>query len=140
MSTINVIVIPADGTKPVRRDSYDTSDYTNLTALIFNGDRTGTFQCMTSADKDGNEVTLWLDDEGLLREDAGERINARAMELYAHLEEIGIEGFRVPLVGDYVITGGADEDGESLDAPGWIMDFPFTWSLRPVEQRAVDQH
>lgn len=135
---INVILIPADGAKPVQRTSYDTSDYKNLTALIFNGDRDGTFQCMTSADSLGHEVTFWFDDEGLFREDAGEAVNARAMQLYAHLEGMKVEDFSVPLVGDYVITGGADEDGESLDAPGWIMDFPFTWSLRPMEQRAAD--
>jgi hypothetical protein len=130
MSTINVVVIPFDNDKPVRRESYDTTNYKNLTRLIFDGGTDGTFSCMTSADSLGHEVTFWFDDEGLLRNDAGNRINARAMQLFGHLEGVGVEDFAVPLVGDYVITGGVDDEGESLDAPGWVMDFGFTWTAK----------
>lgn len=135
MSTIHVILIPADKTKPVARTTYDSSDYTNLTALIFNGDRTGTFDGMTTA-ADGpyeEEITFWFDDNGLARadnEEIADIINLRAMQLYAHMTGMPLRSFAVPLIGDYVITGGADDEGESLDAPAWIMDFPFDWHNR----------
>lgn len=145
MSTINVIVIPADKEQPVRRDTYDSSDYKNLTALIFSGDRDGTFDRMASIDEHGEEVTLWFDDEGLyrLKDEGGEHeladiINLRAMQLYAFLEHADIHSFSVPLLGDYVITGGADEEGESLPAPDWIMDFRFDWHNR-YEVRKVGE-
>jgi hypothetical protein len=133
MSTINVIVIPANKDLPVRRESYDSTDYTNLTALIFAGDRDGTFDRMVSADPNDGEVTLWFDDNGLARldhEDVNDVINLRAMQLYSHLEGVDLEDYAVPLIGDYVITGGCDEEGESLDAPAWIMDYPFSWHTR----------
>lgn len=137
MGTINVIVIPADQSQPVREDSYDDSDYKNLTALIFNGDRDGTFDRMT-ADNEGEEVTFWFDDNGLFRldnEEVADVINLRAMELYAFASGMGTEpsaiyDYSVPLIGDYVITGGGDEEGNSLSVPGWIKDYPFTWHNR----------
>jgi hypothetical protein len=133
MSTIKVIVIPADKDQPVRLDSYDTSNYKNLTKLIF-GSEDGTFDRMVSTDPHDGEVTLWFDDNGLTRldhEDINDVINLRAMELFAHLEgAMELKDYGVPLIGDYVITGGADDEGESLDAPLWIMDFPFSWHTR----------
>jgi hypothetical protein len=139
--TIKCVLIPNDPAKPVREVSYDTADYTNLTALIFDGDRSGTFDRMVG-EKDGEEVTLWFDDNGLFRleqpgVEVGDLINLRAMQLFSHLNgDIDIRQYSVPLIGDYVITGGADVEGESLDCPEWVKDYPFTWhNTYAVEKR-----
>ena len=74
---------------------------------------------------------MFYDDEGLFRLEAGERlhdiINLRAMQLWAYCDGVTLTDFRVPLIGDYVIVGDADEDGNSLDAPEWVATFPFDW-------------
>lgn len=139
MSIIKVVLIPSGTQRPVVETDYDSSDYTNLTALIFNGDRTGTFDRMVTDDS-GDEVTFWFDDNGLARleteEGHTELVNFRAMELYAHMTGSAIKDFSVPLVGDYVITGGTDDEGESLDVPTWIKDFPYTWHSRYAMRKA----
>jgi hypothetical protein len=143
--TINVIVIPADPDKPVRTDSYDSTDYKNLTALIFDGNRDGTFDRMTTV-SEGDEITFWFDDDGLARldtEQLADIVNLRAMELFAFTNDLGTEpaalhSFGVPLVGDYVITGGADDDGNSLDAPAWIAAYPFTWPAKIAIHRDAE--
>lgn len=141
MASINVIVIPADKNAPVREDTYDSTDYKNLTALIFNGDRDGTFDRMTAGDEG---TTFWFDDDGLARldtEEVGDIINLRAMQLYAYLAGMGtttaaLHDYAVPLVGDYVITGGADEEGNTLDYPGWLKEFPYTWHEQITMRKA----
>lgn len=132
MGMINAILIPSDRTQDVRTVQYDDSDFTNLTALIFNGDRTGTFASTTISSPRGT-VSFWYDDEGLFRlgtEKINDIINLRAMELWAFLENATIHDFGTPLVGDYVILGGADEDGNSLPAPDWVKELTFTWPNR----------
>ena len=140
--TVKCILIPADASKPVREVGYDTSDYTNLTALIFDGDREGTFDRMVG-EKDGEQVTLWFDDEGLFRlerEDIADCINLRAMQLFSHLNgDIDIRQYSTPLIGDYVITGGADDEGESLDCPAWVGGYDFTWHQKYSVVKAEHQ-
>lgn len=131
---INVIIIPADKDKPIREAEYDSTDYKNLTALIFDGDRDGTFDVMTAEDH-GDEVSFWFDDNGLARldnEEVGDVINLRAMELYCHMTGTEMKDYGVPLIGDYVITGGADEEGESVSVPAWVKDFPFSWHTKYI--------
>lgn len=139
MSIIKAVLIPSGTERPVTEVEYDTSDYKNLTALIFNGSRDGTFDRMV-ADDSGDEITFWFDDNGLARlegeEDHEALVNFRAMELYAHLNDASIDQFAVPLVGDYVITGGADEEGNSLSVPEWVSDFPYTWHSRYTLRKA----
>jgi hypothetical protein len=139
MSTITCLLIPANNNLPVREVEYDNSDYKNLTALIFDGDRTGTFDRMSVRDEEsGDDVTFWFDDDGLARldsEDLADIVNLRAMELFAFLAGYGtqpdaIQKYGVPLVGDYVLTGGADEEGDSLPYPGWLKEYPFTWPAK----------
>lgn len=129
MPTIKVVLIPADKTKPVQEVDYDQSDYKNLTALIFDGKRDGTFQRF-SLDHGDDDVTFWYDDEGMFRldnEELPDIINLRAMELVSHVSGgMPIQQIE-PLIGDYVITGGADDEGDSLPAPAWIKDHPFKW-------------
>lgn len=133
MTALKVVLIPSDALLPVQEVEYDQSDYRNLTALIFNGNRDGTFDCFSMPDADGNTVTFWFDDDGLARLEGGEEmhniVNLRAMELVAKLKGCGV-GDLVPLIGDYVITGGADSEGDSLAAPEWIKDHGFTWHQR----------
>lgn len=139
--TVKCVLIPNDASKPVREVEYDTADYRNLTALIFDGNREGTYDRMVG-EKDGEQVTLWFDDNGLFRldsEEVNDIINLRAMELYSHLNgDIPIQMYGVPLVGDYVITGGADEEGESLDVPDWVKDYPFKWHQMFTVEKAPE--
>lgn len=135
MSKTKVIVIPSDKDQPVRWDEYDHSDYRNLTALVFDGKRDGTYSMSTVGDSD-RHVSLFFDDEGLFRLEAGEElpdiINLRAMQLWADLDHVSINDFSVPLIGTYVVVGDSDEDGNSMDAPAWVMDYPFTWHQKYV--------
>jgi len=126
------IVIPADKTKPLRWVDHPSDDWKNMTALVFNGDRDGgTYTMSTVGDTADKRVSLFYDDEGMFRldnENLPDIINLRAMELWAHCDGgLDITDFRVPLIGDYVVVGDADEDGNSLDAPEWVADFPFDW-------------
>lgn len=129
------IVIPSDGTQPLRWVDHPEGDYKDMTALVFDGDRDGGTYSLSVVGQGDRQVSMWYDDEGLFRMDAGEElsdiINLRAMELWASLDgDISIFDFRVPLVGTYVITGQTDGEGNSLDAPGWVLDYPFTWHLK----------
>ena len=127
------IVIPADKTKPLRWADHPKDDWKNMTALVFNGNREGgTYTMSTVGDRAERRVSLFYDDEGLFRIEAGEHlpdiINLRAMELWAFCEGgMNLTDFRVPLVGDYVVVGDADSDGNSMDAPEWVAMFPFEW-------------
>lgn len=126
------IIIPSDGNLPLRWVDHPEGDYKNMTALVFDGDRDGGTYSLSVVGQGERQASLWYDDEGLLRLDAGENlpdiINLRAMELWAHLDgDLSIFDFKVPLVGTYVVTGEADDEGNSLDAPAWVMDYPFTW-------------
>jgi len=139
---IKCVLIPNDPAKPVTEVEYDSADYTNLTALIFDGDRSGLFDRMVGTDEHGDDVTLWFDDEGLFKvEDKGIEncVNLRAMQLFSHLNgDLDIRQYSVPLVGNYVITGGADAEGESLDCPAWVKDFDFTWHYRYMPKPAPE--
>jgi len=126
------IIIPADGTQPLRWVDYPANDYKDMTALVFDGNRDGGTYSLSIVGQGDRQVSLWYDDEGLFRLDAGEKltdiINLRAMQLWADLDGgLDIFDFRVPLVGTYVVTGQSDDDGNSTDAPAWVMDFPFDW-------------
>lgn len=78
----------------------------------------------------GDDYSMYGDDEGLLRNDAGERINARAMQIYAASEGAGIEDFMSPLVGDWLVFGGVDTDGETEEVTVRVLNFRFTWTSR----------
>lgn len=136
------IIIPSDKDQPVRWAEHTNGDWKDMTALVFNGDREGGRYTMSTAGTNDLHLSFFYDDEGLFRLEAGEHlpdiINLRAMQLWANLEGVQINDFDVPLIGDYVVVGDADDDGNSLDAPEWVMTFPFTWHQRIqiVEERA----
>lgn len=83
----------------------------------------------------GKTIELWGDEEGgpMMRADAGERINARAMQLFAHDWSVGIDAFMTPLCGDFLAVGGLQFSGRNADVPQWVRDFTFSWSThRPA--------
>jgi hypothetical protein len=129
------IVIPSDGTQPIRWVDHPEGDYKNMTALVFDGNRDGGTYSLSIVGDGDRQVSMWYDDEGLFRLERGEKlpdiINLRAMELWADLDGgLDIFDFRTPLVGTYVITGQSDDDGNSMDAPPWVMEYPFTWHTK----------
>lgn len=131
------IIIPSDGTQPLRWVDHPEGDYKNMTALVFDGDRDGGTYSLSIVGQGDRQVSMWYDDNSLFRVDAGEKlndiINLRAMELWSHLDgDISIFDFAVPLIGTYVVTGQADDEGNSLDAPEWVYDYPFTWHEKYV--------
>jgi len=125
------IIIPSDKDQPVRWAEHENGDYKSMTALVFGGNRDGGMFSMSTVGDEDKRVSLFYDDEGMFRlesENLPDIINLRAMQLWATLEgHASIEEFSVPLIGDYVVVGDADEEGNSMDAPSWVMDFPFTW-------------
>ena len=57
----------------------------------------------------GDTVTMWVNEEGLLRGDL--KLNHLATML---MEEIG---YKTPIMGDVVFTGAPDEDGNTMEFP-----------------------
>ena len=138
------IVIPADKTQPLIWADHSSDDWKNMTALVFNGDREGgTYALAIVGDADDKRVSLFYDDNGLSRLDSGnlpDIINLRAMELWAYCQgDVHIEDFEVPLIGDYVVVGDADEDGNSTDAPAWVAEYPFKWHLKYIVSVVDDE-
>lgn len=137
------IVIPADAKLPLRVVDHPADDYRNMTALIFDGDRMGGTYSLSIVGEGEKEVSLWYDDNGLFRldnEKLPDIINLRAMELWAWCDGVKLEDFKVPLVGNYVVTGQADDEGNSMDAPDWVYTFPYSWHIRYVvkEKKEVE--
>lgn len=129
MSTIKALLIPFEDTDPVkvvdlapgREPIYD---------LIAPDSRM--MQFVRSAQFD-----LIGDEEGGpgMRNDAGERVNARAMQLLAWGEGVGIDAFASPLCGDFLAVGPVDGNGNSTNIPQRIIDFKFSWrSSRPTTE------
>lgn len=130
------IVIPSDKTLPLRWAEHSSNDWKNMTALVFGGNREGGTYSLSIVGEGDKQVSLFYDDNGLFRRDAGEKladiINLRAMELWAYCEGVNIEDFEVPLIGDYVVVGDADDEGNSTDAPAWVAEYPFKWHRKYV--------
>ena len=57
----------------------------------------------------GDKVTMWVNEEGLLRGDL--KLNHLATML---MEEIG---YKTPIMGDVVFTGAPDEEGNTMEFP-----------------------
>ncbi|CAK9251222.1 unnamed protein product [Sphagnum jensenii] len=62
------------------------------------------------------DVILWCDEEGKLKRLP---VNARAQELWLALW--GKSSFNDVLVGDVVLTGGTDEEGNPMDVPESVI-------------------
>ncbi|QOP66839.1 hypothetical protein SEA_ODYSSEY395_90 [Arthrobacter phage Odyssey395] len=113
------LLIPFDDTLPVMEVEFNGLD--DMYRLI---------GCDTIDRMVAEDVTFWMDDEGLLRSDAGQRVNARAMELFASLTGHSLQDFSVPLVGNYLLDGPCDDEGNETDVPERIKDFRYTWTTR----------
>jgi hypothetical protein len=125
MTTTKAVLIPFDESKPVEVIDLRPNDLDQLYDLVAPDTRLITGMGMSDA-------YMFGDDEGLLRNDAGERINARVMELFAKDAKMGIRDYHSPLVGDWLVTGPADGEGDNTDVPQRIIDFTYSWTaVRP---------
>jgi hypothetical protein len=125
MATTKAVLIPFDESKPVEVVDLRPNDLDQLYDLVAPDTRLITGMGMSDA-------YMFGDDEGLLRSDAGDRINARVMELFAADARMGLHDYRSPLVGDWIVTGPADDEGDNTDVPQRVIDFTYSWSaVRP---------
>lgn len=125
--TIKAVLIPFDEDKPVEVIDFDNSHYTNIYPLVAPDSQTFTVLAMGDCDAYG-------DDEGLLRSDAGDRINARMMELYGDATQSKIADFRSPLCGDWLVVGpeaGPLDREKATDVPQRVIDFTYSWTTKP---------
>lgn len=120
MTITKAILVPFDDEKPVELIDLDNSDYLNITKIV--APDSGIFTRLGSMTFD-----MYGDDEGLLRNDAGERINARAMQIFAHDTGSTLRDYTSPLVGDWLLTGHPDIEGENTSVNESLLHFPFTW-------------
>jgi hypothetical protein len=124
MSTIKALLIPFDEDKNV--------ELIDLEATLENiYDRVAPDSRMFEVVR-GKSIELWGDEEGGpgMRGDAAQRINARAMQLFASDHGVGIEAFASPLCGDFLAVG-INTGNHNTDVPEWASRFNFTWSNRP---------
>ena len=123
MSKFKALLIPFDDDKPVEvveiNGLNDIYKYVAPDSRMFEALRTATFD-------------LLLDEEGgpLMRSDAGDRVNARAMQLYADAEDMRLLDYGSPLCGDFLAAGPVDRRGEMTDVPQEVIDFPFSWRIK----------
>lgn len=124
MSTTKALLIPFDETQPVQLIDL-APGLEAIYTLVAPDSRM--FEVTY-----GNTIELWGDEEGGpgMRSDAGERVNARAMQLFAHDHGVGVEAFASPLCGDFLAVGRINDAGFPTDVPGWVRTFPFTWTAR----------
>lgn len=106
------ILIPHDNNKQVEVVDMDSSDYREITRKVAADPVNGLFSCSTIG---GGRCSLWYDDEGLFNQPTN--VNTRAMALWASIDRVDIRDFAVPLVGDYLVTGPADDEGYTTDVP-----------------------
>lgn len=74
-------------------------------------------------------IEIAYDDLGLHRPEAAERINYRAMRLWAELTGRSVQSFAAPLIGTFVVLGVTDWGEESADVPRNVVEL-----LRPQDR------
>jgi len=129
MATTKALLIPFENDKPVQVLDLE-SGFEHMYPLIAPDSRM--IEVLRT-----EQFELFLDEEGgpLMRSDAGERINARAMQLYAFAHNItDPSAFAYPFCGDFIAMGLIDAEGErNADVPEWVTEFPFSWSVTVVD-------
>lgn len=110
------ILIPHDRTKQIEVVDMNGDDFRQITQKVAADPEHGLFSCSTIG---GGRASLWYDDEGLYTQP--ENVNTRAMALWAALDRVSIVDFAVPLVGDYLVTGPADDEGYTTSVPVEVM-------------------
>ena len=123
MSTkIKALLLPFDDGQPVRVIEVRDGNLEDIYDRIAPDSRL--FSCLN-----GKDFTLYGDDESLFHAEAHLRINARAMQLYADSEAVGIEAFHSPLVGDFLVFGLPDrQEGNTTDVPQRVVEFDYSWT------------
>lgn len=119
MSKFKALLIPFDDTKPVEVVEINGRD--DIYQHVAPESRRFTVQRSKTFD-------LLGDEEGLFQGNPTERINARAMEIYASDWGLTLKDFLSPLVGDWLACGGADFNGNMTDVPQSVIDFQFSWT------------
>lgn len=126
MTTTKAVLIPFDESKPVQVVDLEAG-LDAIYALVAPDSR------MFEVTR-GNTFDLYGDEEGgpLMRDDAKDRINARAMQIYASDMLMGIRDYGQPLCGDFLAVGMPDDEGERTDVPRHVIEYNnYTWSARP---------
>lgn len=126
MATTKAVLIPFDESKPV--EVIDLAP--GLNAIYERvAPESRVFEVVR-----GNTFDLFGDEEGgpLMRSDAPDRINARAMQIYASDMLMGIRDYSQPLCGDFLAVGQPDDEGERTDVPQHVIEYDnYTWSTKP---------
>jgi hypothetical protein len=126
MATTKAVLIPFDESKPV-----EVIDLGRGLDAIY--ERVAPESRMFEVTR-GNTFDLLGDEEGgpLMRSDASERINARAMQIYASDKLMSLRDYTSPLCGDFLAVGIPDEEGEHTDVPQHVIDYRYSWTaVRP---------
>jgi len=101
------ILIPHDITREIEEIDLPTGNYKEITKRVCR-DGDGLFSVSNLG-----HFTFAYDDEGLFTQPGN--INSRAMAIWAKVEGVSMRSFRSPLVGDYLMLGPADDEGENTD-------------------------
>lgn len=115
-----VLLLPFDDEQEVRVVEVRDGNLEDIYSRIAPESRL--FSCLN-----GKDFSLYGDDEALFHPQAHLRINARAMQLFADSAGADIEDFTSPLVGDFLVFGLSDEEGNSTEPPQRVLDFKFSW-------------
>lgn len=128
MSTLKALLIPFDDDKPVELVELEQGEQIRERIYDLVAPDSRMFEVVR-----GKTIELWGDEEGgpMMRSDAGERVNARAMQLFASDHNVDLSAFASPLCGDFLAVGLTRPSGISnKDVPEWLRDFEFTWKAR----------
>lgn len=124
---LKALLLPFDESQPVRVIEVRDGNLQDIYDRIAPDSRL--FTCLN-----GKDFTLYGDDEALFHSEAHLRINAKAMQLLAESEGVSIDAFHSPLVGDFLVFGLPDEEGNNTDVPQRAVDFRFSWTANPPKQ------
>ncbi|GAA1053963.1 DUF3846 domain-containing protein [Dietzia natronolimnaea] len=109
MGTIKALYIPADDTEEVTTVEIDQGDY-----LAYQRYVDGNFDVVAPA---SGELSFFVNDEGKL---VGLPVNTRA-SLWLYSLDPAWENHDI-LMGDVLVAGGVDEDGETMGVPEAVLD------------------
>ncbi|MBB0995711.1 DUF3846 domain-containing protein [Dietzia maris] len=109
MGTIKALYIPADDTEEVRIAELEQGDYREYQRFV-----EGDFDIVSPA---SGELSFFINDEGKL---VGLPVNVRA-SLWLYSLDPAWEGHDI-LMGNVIVAGGVDEDGETMGVPQEVLE------------------
>jgi len=133
MTKYAAIRIPFQIDEPVEKVEYDDEKRDQLSELVFGTSDDSLPLGYASFRTKG--VQMFFDDLGLFRQPTA--TNLRAMELWAALAGRRFSEFRQPLVGDYVVLGMTEWDGETADVHEKIVEFALSMNSH-IKESASD--